>query len=201
MFKNFVFFISGTFKRSLIICLQKRKYENWQVKKWLLHGSGIKYIIVLVFSTLSIYNTYNWEYYLLNYDYLLIVGTILMVTRWLMDWSCTRRYIMLRVIRNPITTRYLKSRLHLECPRYSLIHLLTISLKEEMILVLLVMKFIVHSHPLWQCTKIISRVFISTYFSIHFCSFCGPATGKLWYRWWWTIKLCGIFWFIRRSQR
>ena len=30
-------------------------------------------------------NSYNWEYYILNYDDLEIVGTILMVTRWLMD--------------------------------------------------------------------------------------------------------------------
>ena len=143
--QEFRYYISGTFKRSSIICLQKRKYENWQVKKWLLHGSGIKSIVSTLLQHL---NTYNREYYLLNYDDLLIVGTILMVTRWLMDWSCTRRYIMLRVIRNPITTRYLKSRLRLECPRYNLIHLLTISLKEEMILVLLVIKFIVHSYPL-----------------------------------------------------
>ena len=29
------------------------------------------------------------------------------------------------------------------------------------------------------CRKIIARVFKSTYFSIHFYSFCGPTTGKL----------------------
>ena len=95
------------------------------------------------YSTLLQYmsydTSYNWKYYILNYDDLEIVGTILMVTRWLMDWSCTRRYIMPRAIRNPTTTRYLKRRLLQECPRYSLIHLLTISLKEEMTLVLLVM--------------------------------------------------------------